>query len=184
MSFFDYSESVNSVERFGIRDDEEGKQPLINKELEENYQGQKAKQAKEMPAFVDYTEKSLWNAEILSDNRNDFNFIAVDNQIPYFDKDGNQKTLCDAIVWTPNTIIFIELKTNDKSWCSKAIVQLESTIEFFKSCEDINKFKYKKAYACNSQHPKFNHQYSNRMQKFVKKNGVVFRPEKEIKGIK
>ena len=142
MSFFDYSESVNSVERFGIRDDEEGKQLLINKELEENYQGQKAKQAKEMPAFVDYTEKSLWNAEILSDNRNDFNFIAVDNQIPYFDKDGNQKTLCDAIVWTPNTIIFIELKTNDKSWCSKAIDQLESTIEFFKSCEDINKFKY------------------------------------------
>ena len=90
MSFFDYSESVNSVERFGIRDDEEGKQLLINKELEENYQGQKAKQAKEMPAFVDYTEKSLWNAEILSDNRNDFNFIAVDNQIPYFDKDGKR----------------------------------------------------------------------------------------------
>ena len=156
MSFFDYSESVNSVERFGIRDDEEGKQLLINKGSVENYQGQKAKQAKEMPAFVDYTEKSLWNAEILSDNRNDFNFVAVDKQVSCF----------------------------DRAWCTKAIDQLESTIEFFKSCEDINKFKYKKAYACNSHHPKFNHQYSDRMQKFVKKNGVVLRPEKEIKGIK
>ncbi|MEL3901404.1 MAG: hypothetical protein P1P60_01005 [Treponema phagedenis] len=166
MNFFEYSEPVNAVERFGIRDDEEGKQ------------------AKEMPAFVDYTEKALWNAEIVSDNRNDFNFIAVDKQIPYFDEKGNQNSLCDAIVWTPNTIVFIELKTGAKSWLTEAIAQLKSTINFFQTCEDIQKFKYKKAYACNKQHPNFHYQQSHVMQAFVKKTGVVLRTEKEIKGIK
>ena len=138
MSFFDYSESVNSVERFGIRDDEEGKQLLINKGSVENYQGQKAKQAKEMPAFVDYTEKSLWNAEILSDNRNDFNFVAVDKQVSCFDNEGNQKTLCDAIVWTPKTIIFDEkyfsgtAKDNDILFIKKSLtIKNQSNIFVF-----------------------------------------------------
>ena len=77
-----------------------------------------------------------------SDNRTDFRFIAVDNNIPYNDKNGNEKKRCDAMLYTEQTVIFIELKAQDKDWLNEAIGQLKSTIEHFKNEENIMNFKF------------------------------------------
>ena len=59
---------------------------------------------------MDYENKKDWNATVVSENRSDFNFIPVDNRIPYYDKQGNERKRCDAMVYTEQTVVFIELK--------------------------------------------------------------------------
>ena len=183
MTFFGYSKKVNPVDEFGIRDDEKGKEELKNKLLANNPKSTIAlTPVKEMPAFIDYDNKKEWNAVIESFGRNDFNFIAVDNKIPYYDKKGNEKNRCDAIIWTENTIVFIELKEQDKDWFNEATVQLKSTIKFFDEVDGLDKFK--KAYACNKSHPYFNYHFKDRIQKFFRDTGVSLHPEMVIRKIK
>ena len=87
MTFFDYSEKVKSANEFGIRDDDKGKEELKDSILAENPESLLATiPVKELPAFIDYDNKEDWNAIIESCGRSDFNFIAVDNNIPYYDK--------------------------------------------------------------------------------------------------
>lgn len=163
MSFFDYSVFVNKSNEFGICEN---------------------KISKEQPAYIDYDNNELWDAVVKSDNRADFRFIAVDNNIPYNDKNGNEKKRCDAMLYTEQTVIFIELKAQDKDWLNEAIGQLKSTIEHFKNEENIMNFKFRKAYACNRKHPNFNYQFKSRMQKFYNETGVLLRPERIINNIK
>jgi len=163
MTFFDYSEKVKAVSEFGICDN---------------------KIEKEKPAFVIYENKDIWNAAIVSEMRDDFNFIAVDNNIPYNDKDGNEKKRCDAMVWTPESVVFIELKDQNRDWLDKAIEQLKSTIEHFDNVDGLNRFKFKKAYACNKARPFFNYQFKDRIQQFYNETGVNLRIEVLIKNIK
>ena len=185
MTFFDYSEKVNPVDEFGIRDDEKGKEELKSKVLAENPKSSIASiPVKELPAFIDYDNKKEWNAVIESLGRNDFNFIAIDNNIPYYDKNGNEKNRCDAIIWTESTIVFIELKNQQKDWFEEAVFQLKSTINFFDEVDGLEKFKFKKAYACNKAHPYFNYQFKDRMQKFFRDTGVSLHPEMKICKIK
>lgn len=185
MSFFDYSKKVKPVNEFGIRDDEKGKEELKSKIIAKNPESSVATiPIKELPAFIDYDNKKEWNAVIESVGRNDFNFIAVDNNIPYYDKNGNEKNRCDAIIWTRNTIVFIELKDQDKDWFEESMVQLKSTIKFFDEEDGIKKFKYKKAYACNKSHPYFNYHFKERMQKFFQETRVSLHPEMVIREIK
>ena len=70
MSFFEYSVPVNKSVEFGIREHET---------------------EKEKPAYIDYNNQEQWDAVIESNNRTDFRFIAVDNNIPYNDIIGNEK---------------------------------------------------------------------------------------------
>ena len=116
MSFFEYSVPVNKSVEFGIREN---------------------KTEKEQPAYIDYNNRELWDAVVESNNRTDFRFIAVDNNIPYNDKIGNEKKRCDAMLYTEQTVIFIELKNQEKDWLNEAIGQLKSTIEHFKNEENI-----------------------------------------------
>lgn len=163
MSFFEYSVPVNKSVEFGIREN---------------------KTEKEQPAYIDYNNRELWDAVVESNNKTDFNFIAVDNNIPYNDKIGNEKKRCDAMLYTGQTVIFIELKNQEKDWLNEAIGQLKSTIEHFKNEENIMNFKYRKAYACNKTHPNFNCQFESRMQKFYRETRVLLRSERIIKNIK
>ena len=185
MTFFDYSEKVKHVMEFGIRDDEEGKEEIKALLLVKDPSTPIAAiPAKELPAFLDYKNKKDWNAIVVSENRSDFNFIAVDNNIPYNDKYGNEKSRCDAMVYTGKTVVFIELKDQTKDWFEDAVAQLKSTINHFDDVEGLNKFQFKKAYACNKAHPHFNYHHKERMQQFFKKTGVILHSEIVIKNIK
>ncbi len=163
MSFFDYSVSVDKSDEFGICED---------------------KTAKELPAYIDYDNEDLWDAVVETHGLVDLNFIAVDNNIPYNDEKGNERKRCDAILYTEQTVVFIELKNQDRNWLNEAIGQLKSTIEHFKNEEDITKFKYRKSYACNKSHPHFNYQFKDRIQKFSKETRIILRTERVIKDIK
>ena len=185
MTFFDYSMPVRPVDEFGIRDDTEGKKNLRKSHLSEEPADQKQMlPAEELPAFIDYTCKEKWNAVVESYGREDFNFIPVDNNIPYLDENGNEKSRCDAIIFTERTIVFIELKDKDRNWLTDAIAQLKSTIGHFMEEEDISRFKYKKAYACNRSHPYFNYQFKDCMQRFYRETGIPLRPMMVIRNIK
>ena len=185
MTFFDYSEKVMPVDEFGIRDDLKGKEELKSRQLSENPESQIIEiPVGELPAFIDYVSKQDWNAVIESYGRADLNFIAVDNNIPYYDKNGNEKNRCDAMLWTDKTVVFIELKDKSKDWLEDAIVQLKSTIEFFDKVDGLGKFKYKKAYACNKMHPCFNYQFKDRIQQFFRDTRVSLHTEMVIKNIK
>ncbi len=183
MTFFDFSCHVKTSERFGIRDDEEGKQQLLASVVTSS-ETKDLKTAKELPAFVDYDAPEKWNAIVESNCREDFNFIPVDNCVSYKDECGNEKSRCDAIVWTERTIIFIELKDQAKNWFEDAVLQLKSTISHFKSTEDMGMFNFKRAYICNKNHPNFNYQYKLRMQQFFRETGVSLHPEILIKNVK
>lgn len=163
MTFFDYSEKINPVQEFGICDN---------------------KDEKEKPAFVVYTDKDSWNAHVISEKRDDFNFIAVDNNIPYNDENGKEKKRCDAMVWTPETVIFIELKDQDKDWFDRAVEQLKSTIIHFDNVDGLDNFHFKKAYACNKTHPYFNYHFKTRIQQFYNETGVNLRPQVLIDKVK
>ena len=122
MTFFDYAKDVESVQEFGIRDDEEGKETLKAFVLDKNPKDPIASiPAKDLPAFIDYNNKKQWNAIVLSENRNDFNFIPVDKNIEYFDEKGNEKSRCDAVIYTRQTVIFIELKDQMHDWFEDAV---------------------------------------------------------------
>ena len=63
VNFYDYATTVNQVKEFGLvdPDDKEGKKP----------------------AFVSYDKTTdKWNATVECNNRTDYFFIAVDNNVP------------------------------------------------------------------------------------------------------
>lgn len=185
MTFFDYSKKVKPVQDFGIRDDAEGKEQNKAAILATTPSDSIASiPTKELPAFLDYENKKDWNAIVLSDGRDDFNFIAVDNNVPNIDKNGNEKSRCDAMIYTGQTVIFIELKNQMQDWFDDAVNQLKSTIEHFDDVDGLDKFRFKKAYACNKKHPYFNYHYKERMQKFYKDTGVTLHPEMVIKNVR
>lgn len=88
------------------------------------------------------------------------------------------------MVWTLESIVFIELKEQSRDWLDKAIEQLKSTIEHFDTVDGLIKFKFKKAYACNKTRPFFNYQFKDRIQQFYNETGVNLRTEVLIKNIK
>ena len=98
VNFYDYATTVNQVKEFGLvdPDDKEGKKP----------------------AFVSYDKTTdKWNAKVECNNRTDYSFIAVDNNVPLTVKNnGKDETAssCDAMLYTPKTVCFIELKADKK----------------------------------------------------------------------
>ena len=153
IDFFKYAEEVKPVEKFGLidPDDSEGKNPT----------------------YIDYdVEKAeAWNVSVQCNNRNDYSFIAVDNNIPLTKEiNGKKETAssCDAMLYSKNTVCFIEIKADKKGndWRDKAVKQIESTIDFFG--ENINKFNSKKAYIANSKRPQFYASYKDIQQEFYK----------------
>lgn len=159
---------MNAADKFGIIDpeDKNGKRPA-----EISY---------------DKAEKEKWNAVVESNNRDDYKFIAVDNNIPlsHVNSSGIEETnkRCDAMLYTKKSVCFIELKIAREAWLQPAIEQLESTIQDFG--DEINKYDYKKAYVCNKNRPQSSYLFTNIQSQFYKKHKIVLRTKIEIDELK
>ena len=97
VDFYCYSKAVEPVNEFGIIDGF-------------SVQGTRCSE-------VCYTrENAVWNVTVECNNRKDYRFIPVDNNIPLTRKNssGKEETgkSCDAILYTNNTVCFIELKND------------------------------------------------------------------------
>ena len=168
VDFYEYACSVKAIKKFGIidPDDTNGKHP----------------------ARISYDMNSVdtWDATVYCNNHQDYSFIAVDNNIPLTrqGKNGNQETYnqCDAMLYTNQSVCFIELKRERSAYLQHAVEQLGATICAFG--DEIEKFKYKKAYVCNKRHPQFHSSFSQTQTKFYKKYKVVLRVSVEIKELK
>ncbi len=130
--------------------------------------------AAKTPAYVDANEsnKHKWIAVVTNSSGKPVSFIAVDNKIEIRRENGVMENRCDAMLHNEKYIIFVELKKQQDRWIQHALVQLATTINVFKECHDINKYKHKLAYACNKRHPYFAVSHKEEMQQFRYKYGV------------
>lgn len=168
VNFYDYATTVNKEKEFGLvdPDDKEGKKPV----------------------FVSYDKTTdKWNATVECNNRTDYSFIAVDNNIPLTVKNnGKDETAssCDAMLYTPKTVCFIELKTDKKGndWLNHGMEQLTNTIGFFG--KELNKYENKRAYLCSSRRPFVPSIHKIAQQQFIHKNKIVLRIKTEIEELK
>lgn len=110
-------------------------------------------------AYSTITNQEQWIASVNNKDLLHVMFTPIDHNIIVF-VNKNERSQCDGMLTTDNSIIFVELKTVQKQWISDAIEQLKSTIELFCDNHNPNVFKKRLAYASNNRHPKFN--YSNR----------------------
>lgn len=159
IDFFQYAVPIPSVPEFGICDDED--------------KGLKT------PAYLSTDKNDRWITTVKSNNRKDYLFIAVDNNIPIkrINKQGKEEdeNRCDVILHTSKTICFIELKVDrNKKWLEKALFQLKTTIKTFSENHNIDSFENKRAYAVNSKKG-FASSYKGIQQRFYKKHSIVLR---------
>ena len=141
----------------------------------------------ELPAYVEYdkTKRKRWDSIVKSNNRDDFYFNAIDNHIIVLkeNSENDEKSRCDCMIHTSNSICFIEIKHQKQSYISKAISQLETTINTFCENHDINQFAFKVAYICNTRHPVVNQLRSNKCNEFAKEYGISLHISREIKDL-
>ena len=168
VNFFDYAKFVSPVKKFGIvdPDDTNGK----------------------FPAKIVYDDSEKWNATVICNNRDDYLFVPIDNNadisLTRTNDEGEEESdnRCDAMLGTKQMVCFIELKNERENWLPHAVKQLESTIAEFG--ENIEKFKFKKAYACNLKQPNSSPLYSNTQTQFYRAHKIVLRTKAEIEELK
>ena len=102
-------------------------------------------------------------------------FVPVDHNIIVKDTLGQDVSMCDAMIYTPDKsprkdIHFIELKDQMANWRQKAISQLESTIQIFSQNHVLEDFRYRVATAATKAHPQFNFSTKEDCQAFRKRN--------------
>ena len=98
-------------------------------------------------------------------------FIPVDHNIVVKDTLGQDVSMCDAMIYTPEKspkkdIHIIELKDQMANWMPKAISQLESTIQIFSQNHVLEDFRHRVATAANKAHPQFNYSMKEKCQEF------------------
>ncbi len=134
MNFFDpqCQEPALNHTLFGLCDDENGKK-----------------------AFTNIDKSDNWIATVKNDRSKMLVFTAIDKCV-IKDVEEKGRGRCDAMLNSDEHLYFIELKNIDyPSWKSRAIEQLESTIQFFIAHHDLKRFRHKKAFACNKKKPRF-----------------------------
>jgi len=148
--FFKNEQQVKSVEEFGIIDS-----------AQKTGKGQKT-------AYVDYDNKISWNTKIISYNRNDIYFNAIDGNIIFYrsqEKNNEKERSCDAMLHTDDTLVFLEIKDWNKKYKDKtgkkvsflesATEQLENTIAHFYKNHSEKQFSRRYAYISNKHKPNF-----------------------------
>ena len=93
-------------------------------------------------------DPSLIMAEVSNPSNVLVQFIPVDHNIVVKDTLGQDVSMCDALIYTPDKcpkmdIHFIELKDQMANWMPKAISQLESTIQIFSQNHVLEDFRYR-----------------------------------------
>lgn len=105
-------------------------------------------------AYTSTLNRCNWIATVKNDNGVALTFTAIDKcVIQDYEEPGRGR--CDGMLTSTEHIYFVELKAESKNWISGAIEQLESTVQFFIDNHDLSIFKYKKAFACNKKHRRF-----------------------------
>lgn len=155
----DCKEVARTSTLFGICDDENGEK-----------------------AYTTIVDKNKWIAIVKNDAQKSVYFTPIDNCMEIF-KEGtnNQESTCDGMLVFEETLYLVELKNQKALWINKAIEQLESTIKIILNHHNLNKFKYKKAFACNKNHPRFATIDHERNKRFFKKYGFRIDVQATIK---
>ncbi|HTJ95426.1 MAG TPA: hypothetical protein VL424_20205 [Pararobbsia sp.] len=115
-------------------------------------------------AYVELNTPTAWVATVLNPNARAVTFTAIDKCVI---KDGEERDRgrCDGMLTTDQHLYLVELKNQRHAWKSHATDQLKSTIRFLQDSSDqLDGYRYRKAFACNRRHPSFN-TVSNEEQK-------------------
>lgn len=127
VDFFSYAEAVPTQKEFAICDDHDG-----------------------LPVKIEHVGDSIHQVIVISNNRDDYSFIPIDHNILLKRIDGSDDKICDAMLFTKDTLCFIEIKSwREGSWISKACKQIVATIGHFNTIHSLDKHKFKDAYICN-----------------------------------
>jgi hypothetical protein len=127
------------------------------------------------------TTSDNWIAIVINNNEESVTFTAIDNCIiVYKPETKNEESTCDgALIWN-DSIYLVELKIQATGgWLPKSIEQLENTIKLL-SPDFLEKFKYKKAYACNRKHPNFTTIDNELNKRFFREFGFRIDAQREI----
>ena len=145
------SEKARNDKEFGICDDQDGGK-----------------------AYTTDTNSDDWVANVSNENQADLTFTPIDNCIIVF-KEGTRlkESTCDGMITFKDSLYLVELKDQGTSgWIPKAKDQLENTIRLLGQSHDLDEFRFKKAYACNKRHPRFQIiEASERKSFFERTNG-------------
>ena len=136
--------------------------------------------AEKTPAYVSFENKENWGATVINKSRKPLNFTAVDNCIVVHRENDDMESRCDAMLSNADHLVFVELKDERKNWLTHAVEQLQTTIQAFKQCNDVEVYKRKRAFACNKRHPNFAYSNKELKQKFYQTNGFRLYDEATI----
>lgn len=135
------------------------------------------------PAYIDELDGSKWIAVVVNEANYDVRFTAIDKCIDTLKADGKMDKRCEGFLFYNSTVIFVELKekgAKGNDWVVDAEQQVRTSIGYFEASDNADENYKKKAYLCNSQHPKFKSTQINRMDKFLTETGYVLRIENRI----
>ena len=130
------------------------------------------------PAYIDEVDGAKWIAVVENEDRYAATFTAIDNCIEIKREDGTMDKRCDGILTYNSTVIFVELKERAASgvaWVKDAEKQLKTSIGYFEATDKAEKYKDKKAYIANKEHPKSKDSQMRRMDQFFMDTGYVLR---------
>ena len=136
----------------------------------------------ELPTYTTTDERLKWNAWIVNKNKQVFQFVPIDCNIPIYKDNGTDlESRCDGMLLVDDLryIAFIELKDVRIGGLSDAIKQLKKTIELFAQGHHVEDFRIRKAYAANVAHPKFHYSMKDEIESF-KALKFVLMPQAEI----
>jgi len=108
-------------------------------------------------AYTYINDADKWIAKVKNNDCVELEFTAIDNCIKIFDeKTKQQESSCDGMLTFRESIYLVELKKQGTGgWLPDAIGQLRNTIRLLTKHHNLDRFRYKKAYACNKKHPNF-----------------------------
>lgn len=130
------------------------------------------------PAYIDEVDGAKWIAVVENEDRYAATFTAIDNCIETKREDGTMDKRCDGMLTYNSTVIFVELKERAASgvaWVKDAEKQLRTSISYFEATDEAEKYKDKKAYIANKEHPKSKDSQMRRMDQFFMDTGYVLR---------
>lgn len=138
------------------------------------------------PVILDYDAPQKWEVSVECNNQTDYKFIAVDSvkELLEYKKKNQGLDTCDAILKSRNTICFIELKNQDKSWFQEAVTQLKETIALYQTSHGTDDYKFRRAQAANKTHPNFHSSMTNTMHKFWQDTTFILRVGTKIMELK
>lgn len=136
----------------------------------------------ETKAYTDIENENIWVAKVKNINRIDIVFTPIDNCMNILKGGTNDKeSTCDGMLTFENSIYFVELKVQRTGgWLPDAIDQLKNTINLLKAYNNLEKIRYKKAYACNKKHPSFYVIDVERKKRFFDETGFRIHVEAKI----